>query len=63
MKKGDFPSGSFLGSNVREIAKLMKDLEKYIEKFEEAYNKKNTREFNILKKQVLQIQKQIQALV
>ena len=60
MKKEDkiFPDDKFSAVNQH-----IKALEKHIEKLEEAYNKKDHREFNFLKKQVIQTQKKIHSLI
>ena len=61
MKKSE--QFSFIESEIYDINHLIKVLGRHIEKFEEAYKRKDSREFNILKKEIIQIQKKISSLV
>ena len=54
---------SFAESEVSDINHLIKVLSRHIEKFEAAYKRKDSREFNILKKEILQIEKKIHSLI
>jgi len=63
MKKGDELSvETMIEKNILDIKHLIKVLEKHIEKLDLAYKNKDHREFNILKKQVLEIQRRIHSL-
>ncbi len=61
MKKSE--QFSFIEGEIYDINHLIKVLGRHIEKFEEAYKRKDSREFNILKKEIIQIQKKISSLV
>ncbi|MEK6847969.1 MAG: hypothetical protein AABX50_02500 [Nanoarchaeota archaeon] len=54
---------SFAEGEISDINHLIKVLSRHIEKFEAAYKRKDPREFNILKKEILQIEKKIHALI
>lgn len=54
MKKGD---------EISEINHLLIVLNSHIEKLEQAYNRKEHEKFNILKKEILQMQKRIHSLI
>ncbi len=52
-----------LSENLSEINRLIRVLGRHLEKFEEAYNKKDPVKFNLLKKEILQIQERIHSLI
>lgn len=54
---------SLAENEISDIIHLIKVLGKHIEKFEETYNKKDHLKFNILKKEILQIQKKIHSIL
>ena len=45
------------------LSKLMKTLDIYIERFEKAYQRKDYAEFNLIKKEIIQMQKKIAEFV
>lgn len=57
MKEGEKISD--IKEDAENIGHLVRVLKRHIEKLEEAYKKKNHVEFNLLKKQILQIQRKI----
>ena len=61
MKKGD--KTSLLGDEISQINHLIKVLGRHIEKFEAAYTRRDHKEFNSLKREILQIQRKIHSLV
>ena len=61
MKSGD--KTSLLGDEISQINHLIKVLGRHIEKFEAAYNRRDHKEFNSLKREILQIQRKIHSLV
>ncbi|MEK6840434.1 MAG: hypothetical protein AABX79_00585 [Nanoarchaeota archaeon] len=61
MKKGD--KVSMIDRGILEINHLIKVLGTNIEKLGEAYSRKDHREFNLLKKEILQIQRKINSLI
>jgi hypothetical protein len=61
MKKGE--QFSFIEGEISDINHLIKVLSRHIERFEEAYKRKEPKEFNILKKEIIQIQKKIATLI
>lgn len=61
MKKGD--KISLAEDEISEINHLIKVLGRHLKKFEAAYIKKDHKEFNSLKKEILQIQRKIHSLV
>ncbi len=54
---------SFIEDEVSSINHLVRVLSKHIEKLEAAYKRKDHHEFNIIKKEILQIQKRIHSLI
>ena len=64
MKRGDESSVvNIIETNISDIKYLLKILGKHIEKLDSAYKRKDHREFNILKKQVLELQRRIHSLI
>jgi len=61
MKKED--QFSFIEDEIYDINHFIKVLGRHIERFEDAYKRKDSREFNILKKEILQMQKKISSLL
>ena len=61
MRKGD--KFSFVEDEISEINHLIKVLGRHLKKFEDAYIRKDSREFNLLKKEILQIQRKIHSIV
>ena len=61
MKKGD--KISLVEDEILEINHLIKVLGRNLKKFEEAYIRRDSQEFNSLKKMVIQIQRKIHSLV
>jgi hypothetical protein len=61
MEKGG--KASLMRNEVSDINHIIKVLNGHIEKFEAAYKKGNHNEFNILKKEIIQLQKKIHSLV
>jgi len=49
-----------ISSNINYLIQI---LGKHIERFEEAYKKRDPREFNLLKKQILEVQRRIHSLL
>lgn len=61
MKKGD--KISLIDDEISQINHLIKVLGRHIEKFEAAYTRRDHKEFNSLKRDMLQIQRKIHSLV
>lgn len=61
MKKGD--KISLIDDEISQINHLIKVLGRHIEKFEAAYTRRDHKEFNLLKRDMLQIQRKIHSLV
>ncbi len=61
MKKGEINSD--VEDGISSISYLVRMLSRHIKKLEEAYERKNQREFNILKKEIIQIQKKIHTFI
>jgi hypothetical protein len=61
MKKGD--KTSLIDDEISQINHLIRVLGRYIEKFEAAYARRDHKEFNILKREILQIQRKIYSLI
>ncbi|MCX6749765.1 MAG: hypothetical protein NTW17_03430 [Candidatus Pacearchaeota archaeon] len=61
MKKGE--QFSFIEGEIHEINHLVRVLGRHIKKFEDAYKRKDAHEFNILKKEIIQIQKKIHSIM
>ena len=61
MKRGD--KISLVEDEISEINHLIKVLGRHLEKFEDAYIRRDSREFNLLKKEILQIQRKIHSIV
>ena len=61
MKKGD--KISLIDDEISQISHLIRVLGRYIEKFEVAYTKRDSQEFNSLKRGILQIERKISSLV
>jgi hypothetical protein len=62
-KEGGIFSGNFAGDNISAINHLIKILERHLERFEKAYERKDSKEFNILKREILQLQRKIHSLI
>ncbi len=62
-KEGGNSSGFLVDDEISTINHLIRVLGKHIEKFEKAYIRRDSGEFNSLKKEVLQIQRKINSLV
>jgi DNA-directed RNA polymerase subunit L len=54
---------SLIGDEISAINHLMRVLEKHIGKLEIAYRKKDHTNFNILKKEIIQLQKKIHSII
>jgi len=64
MKRSDeFSVANIIEDEISDLNHLIKVLGRHIEKFEAAYKKRDHREFNILKRQVLEIQRRIHSLI
>jgi len=61
MKKGD--KISLIDDEISQVNHLIKVLGRHIEKFEAAYTRRDHKEFNSLKREMLQIQRKIHSLV
>ena len=61
MKKGD--KISLIDDEISQVNHLIKVLGRHIEKFEAAYTRRDHKEFNSLKRDMLQIQRKIHSLV
>ena len=61
MKKGD--KISLIDDEISQVNHLIRVLGRHIEKFESAYLRRDSREFNSLKREILQIQRKIHSLV
>ena len=61
MKSGD--KTSLLGDEISQINHLIKVLGRHIEKYEAAYARRDHKEFNSLKREILQIQRKIHSLI
>ena len=61
MKKGEISSA--VEDGISSINYLMRMLSRHIKKLEEAYERVDQREFNTLKKEIIQIQKKIHTLI
>jgi len=61
MKKGD--KISLVEDEISEINHLIKVLGRHLKKFEEAYIRQDSQEFNSLKKMMIQMQRKIHSLV
>ncbi|MGA2130176.1 MAG: hypothetical protein ABSG05_00990 [Candidatus Pacearchaeota archaeon] len=61
MKKGE--RNSAVEGEISSINYLIRMLGMHVQKLEEAYKKKDHREFNIIKKEIIQIQKKIHTLI
>jgi hypothetical protein len=62
-KEGGNSSGFLTDDEISTINHLIRVLGKHIEKFEAAYTRKDSQEFNSLKRGILQIQRKINSLV
>ena len=54
---------SMIEDEISELNHLIRILGRHIEKFEEAYKKKDSREFNILKRHIIEIQRRIHSII
>ena len=61
MKKGD--KISLIDDEISQINHLIRVLGRYIEKFEAVYTRRDHREFNLLKREILQIQRKIHSFI
>ena len=61
MEKGD--KLSFVEDEILQVNHLTRVLDSHIEKFEAAYVKQDSNKFNLLKREILQIQRKIHSLV
>ena len=61
MKKGD--KISLIDDEISQINHLIKVLGRHIEKFETAYTRRDHKEFNSLKSNIIQIQRKIHSLI
>lgn len=61
MKKGEINSA--VEDGMSSINYLMRMLGRHIKKLEEAYEREDQREFNKLKKEIIQIQKKIHTFI
>jgi len=61
MKRGD--KISLVEGEILEINHLIKILGKHLKKFEEAYIRRDSKEFNLLKGEILQIQRKIHSII
>ena len=61
MKKGE--RNSVVEGEISSINYLIRMLSRHIQRLEEAYKKKDHREFNNIRKEIIQIQKKIHTLI
>jgi len=62
-KREELSVKNIIEDEISDVNHLIKVLGKHLEKFEAAYRKKDPREFNILKKQVLELQRRIHSII
>jgi len=64
MKKGELHfSANMEESNISQINHLIKVLGRHLEKFEEAHKEKDPLKFNLIKREIIQIQRKIHSLI
>ncbi len=62
-KRGELSVQNLIEDEISDLNYLIKVLGKHIERFDAAYKRKDHREFNILKKQVLELQRRIHSSI